>query len=230
MRRFTREASRLINLIESDAGRPIEHISDNLEFQNLAEASRRVLSTLSPVDEEVRTKDGHWYRMRVMIHRTEEQAIEGVVLTFVNIDAQKRAQEDVERLSAGAVASSKRFAESIVDTVRESLLVLDTEQRIVTANRRFYETFGTSPGETEGKILFELGSRQWDIPALRKLLQEAAQQGKTFEDYPVEHRFPEIGFKRMLLNGRLLREEQQEESKILLAIEDVTGSSDSYRE
>jgi two-component system CheB/CheR fusion protein len=228
--RFTREATRLINLIDSDLGRPIEHISNNLEFQNLAETSRRVLSALSPLDQEVRTQDGHWYRMRVMVHRTEDQVIEGVVLTFANIDDQKKAQGDVERLNAEAVASAKRFAESIVDTVRESLLVLDGEKRVVTANRRFYETFGTTRGETEGKILFELGNRQWDIAELHKLLEETVQQGKMFEDYPVDHRFPEVGFKRMRLNGRLLREGQEGETKILLAIEDVTGSSNSSRE
>ncbi|MEJ2725717.1 MAG: PAS domain S-box protein, partial [Deltaproteobacteria bacterium] len=162
---------------------------------------------------------------RVMLHRTEEQVIEGVVLTFVNIDDQKKAQEDVERLNARAVASAKSFAESIIDTVRESLLVLDRQNRVVTANRRFYETFGTARDETEGKVLFELGNRQWDIPELRKLLEETIEQGKSFEDYPVEHRFPEIGLKRMRLNGRVLREDQEGEIKILLAIEDVTGSS-----
>jgi two-component system, chemotaxis family, CheB/CheR fusion protein len=94
---------------------------------------------------------------------------------------------------------------------------------VVTANRRFYETFMTTPEQVERKNLFELGHRQWDIPELRKLLQETVEQDKIFEDYLVEHHFPEIGFKRMLLNGRMLREEQKEENKTLLAIEDVTG-------
>ena len=222
VQRFTSEATRLTNLIDADVNRPIEHISTNLEVENLAEKSRQVLKTLLPFDQEIRTRDGHWYHMRIMIHRTTEQMIQGVVLTFVNIDPQKASQEEVEKLTAREVASARRFAESIVDTVRESLLVLDPERRVITANRRFYETFGTSPEETEGKVLFELGNRQWDIPALRELLRETAEKGKVFQDYLVEHRFPEIGFKRMLLNGRILREAQGE-TKILLAIEDVTG-------
>ncbi|PKN66297.1 MAG: hypothetical protein CVU57_06400 [Deltaproteobacteria bacterium HGW-Deltaproteobacteria-15] len=224
VQRFTSEATRLTNLIDTDLGRPIEHISTNLDIENLLEKSRQVLKSLRPFDQEVRTKDDHCYHMRIMVHRSGEKMIQGVVLTFVNIDAQKSAQEEVEKLTAREVASARRFAESIVDTVRESLLVLDPERRVITANRRFYETFGTSPDETEGRVLFDLGNRQWDIPALRELLQETAERAKTFQDFLVEHQFPEIGFKRMLLNGRIFREERGE-SRILLAIDDVTDSA-----
>jgi len=181
-----------------------------------------VLKTLSSVDEEIRSKDGHWYHMRIMVHRPDEHAIEGVVLTFVNIDAQKKSQEELEKMSAKAVSSAERFAENIVDTVRESLLVLDSQMRVVTANRGFYDTFRTTSDKTEKNNLFELGSRQWDIPELRKLLHEIIEQDKSFQDYLVEHRFPEIGFKRMLLNARLLRDEGGNEDRLLLAIEDVT--------
>ena len=77
----------------------------------------------------------------------------------------------------------------------------------------------------EGKILFELGNSQWNIPELRRLLKETAEQHKAFENYPVEHRFSKIGLKKMLLNGRHLREEDPSQNKILLAIEDVTDKS-----
>ncbi len=220
--RFTPEATRLLNLIGSDVGRPLDHIAHNLEYDDLAKTARQVLKTLSGVDEEIRSKDGHWYHMRIMVHRPDEHAIEGVVLTFVNIDAQKKSQEELEKMSAKAVSSAERFAENIVDTVRESLLVLDSQMRVVTANRGFYDTFRTTSDKTEKNNLFELGSRQWDIPELRKLLHEIIEQDKSFQDYLVEHRFPEIGFKRMLLNARLLRDEGGNEDRLLLAIEDVT--------
>ncbi|MBS3733053.1 MAG: PAS domain-containing protein, partial [Desulfobacterales bacterium] len=98
VRRFTNEANRLINLIDKDVGRPIEHISHNLEYDRLIQNIRQVLKHLSPVEEEIRTRDGHWYRMRIMAHRTGKNIIEGVVLTFINIDPQKQAQNEMEKL------------------------------------------------------------------------------------------------------------------------------------
>ncbi len=222
LRRFTPEATHVLNLIDSDVGRPLGHITHNLEYDDLAKNAHQVLKTLSGVDEEVRSKDGHWYRMRIMVFRPDEHIIEGVVLTFVNIDAQKKSQEELEKMSAKAVSTAERFAENIVDTVRESLLVLDRQMRVVTANRSFYDTFRTTPDKTERNRLFELGDGQWDIPELRQLLDEIIEKHKTFQDYLVGHRFPEIGFKRMLLNARLLRDEDSRDDRVLLAIEDVT--------
>jgi two-component system CheB/CheR fusion protein len=220
--RFTKAVNRLINLIDSDVGRPLEHISDNLDVADLSEKAAGVLKSLIPFESEVTTDDGHWYRMNIMVHRREEHLIEGVVLTFVNIDAQKRAQQKIEEMRSREIQSSKRFAESIVETVGEALLVLDEKMRVVTANRRFFDHFDTNPEETEGKSLLELGNGQWNIPELHRLLQETAEQHKVFEGYPIEHRFPKIGLRKMLLNGRHLREEDPGQNKILLAIEDVT--------
>ncbi len=220
--RFTKAVTRLINLIESDVGRPLEHFSDNLDGEDLSDKAALVLKSLTPFESEVKTEDGHWYRMNIRIHRREEHIIEGVVLTFANIDAQKRAQQEIEAMKSREAQSARRFAESIVDTVGEALLVLDEQMRVVTANRRFFNHFGTDREETEGKSLFELGNGQWNIPELRRLLEETTEQRKAFEDYPVEHRFTKIGLRKMLLNGCHLREEDPTQNKILLAIEDVT--------
>jgi two-component system CheB/CheR fusion protein len=93
VKRFTKEAGVLINLIDTDAGRPIGHISHNLNFENLAHTTREVLQSLSSFEAEVQTKSGNWYRMTILVHRTDEHVIEGVVLTFINIDMQKKAQQ-----------------------------------------------------------------------------------------------------------------------------------------
>jgi PAS domain S-box-containing protein len=156
-----------------------------------------------------------------MIHRREEHIIEGVVLTFANIDAQKRAQQEIEAMKSREAQSARRFAESIVETVGEALLVLDDQMRVITANRRFFDHFGMNREDTEGKSLFELGNGQWNIPELRRLLKKTAELRKAFEDYPVEHRFTKIGLRKLLLNGRHLREEDSTQNKILLAIKDV---------
>jgi len=114
------------------------------------------------------------------------------------------------------------FAESIIETVREPLLVLDTELRVIFANPAFYRTFEVSPEETEDRFIYDLGNRQWDIPRLRKLLEEIIPLRKAFEEFEVEHDFPRIGHKVMLLNARLIPSKGQQPSMILLAIEDIT--------
>jgi len=222
VRRFTDEAARLVNLIETDVGRPLGHISNKLVQAGLSEKAGQVLKSLVPIEEEVKTEDGHWYRMNIMVYRKEKRVIEGVVLTFVNIDKQKKVQQQIEEEAKKNLQSAKRFAESIVDTVRESLLVLDEDLRVVTANRRYYENFQTDPNKTEGRLLFDLGDGQFDIPELHHLLKKICEEQESFGDYEVEHMFPKIGAKKMLLNGRHLEEEDRSLNKILLAIEDVT--------
>ena len=125
------------------------------------------------------------------------------------------------------MSASRRFAECIVDTVRECLLVLDDEMRVVTANRSFYQTFGIESDATEGANLFELEGGQWDIRKLRSLLQQTLEQENTFEGFRIEHAFPGIGFKRLVLNGRTLRDDLSEEKRVLLAMEDRTGQADN---
>jgi two-component system CheB/CheR fusion protein len=123
------------------------------------------------------------------------------------------------------IASARRLAENIIDTVRESLLVLDGQMHVLSANQHFYNTFNTVAEQIEGQSLFELGGRLWDIPTLRTLLETIAQDGQAFEGYRIEHRFGQLGCKRLLLNGRLLREESGEGGKILVAIEDITDKT-----
>ena len=113
-------------------------------------------------------------------------------------------------------------ADSIVNTLREPLLVLDTGLRIVSANRSFYRTFEVTREETEGCRIYELGSHQWDIPRLRELLETIVPANAHFEDFEVDHTFPTIGHKTMLLNARRLERTNGEPWLILLAIEDIT--------
>src|SRR5256886_14807049 len=97
------------------------------------------------------------------------------------------------------------YALNIADTVREPLLILDTTLRVRSANRAFYQTFHVSPKETENRLIYELGNGQWDIPALRTLLEEIIPQSSVFNDFELEHTFPMIGRRVMLLNARKLR-------------------------
>jgi PAS domain-containing protein len=109
-----------------------------------------------------------------------------------------------------------------VDTVREPLLILDADLRVESANRAFCEAFTVEPQETEGELLYDVGDGQWDVPELRELLEEILPQETAFDDFELEHDFPELGQRRMLLNARELRRGESDERLILLAIEDAT--------
>src|SRR3989339_608843 len=115
------------------------------------------------------------------------------------------------------------YAESIIDTIREPLLVLDKDLRVVSASRSFYNTFKVKEKETEKKLVYELGNGQWNIPALKTLLTNILPKKSVFQSYEIEHEFTTIGKKNMILNARELKREGSEDRLILLAIEDVTG-------
>src|SRR3984957_7179991 len=119
------------------------------------------------------------------------------------------------------VEDIETYAQDIVDTVREPLLILDTTLRVRSANRAFYQTFQVSSEETENRLIYELGNGQWDIPALRTLLEDIIPTSSVFNDFELEHTFPIIGRRIMLLNGRKLRPGSHTEL-LVLAMEDVT--------
>ncbi len=132
--------------------------------------------------------------MRIVPYRTTDNIIDGVVVTFSDITDFKRMGE--------RMIDRAEYAEGIIRTVRESLLVLNNDLKIVSANPSFYRTFQVTPEETEGKTLYDLGNGQWNIPALRKLLEELLPRNTPIEGFQMEHEFPAIGKRRMLLNAR----------------------------
>jgi len=150
--------------------------------------------------------------------KTKEQFINELVELRRRI-AELEALEDAHKR---AEQETREYAESIVETVREGLLVLDADLRVISANRSFYETFKVKPGETEGQFLYDLGNRGWDIPKLRELLEEILPTDTTFDNFEVEHEFKTIGRRVMHLNARRIYRKTNETHLILLAIEDVT--------
>jgi PAS domain S-box-containing protein len=121
-----------------------------------------------------------------------------------------------------AVEEARRYAESIVETVREPLLVLDADLKIISANRSFYTTFKVTPAETVGSLIYDLGNKQWDIPKLRELLEKVLPEKEAFDGFEVTHDFQDIGHKIMLLNACRIYRKDIGAKMILLAIEDIT--------
>jgi len=120
------------------------------------------------------------------------------------------------------VADARALASAIVDTVREPVLVLDNELRVIAASRSFYSTFGVSLEQTQGRLLYTLGDGQWDIPKLHVLLEKIIPERGTMEDYEVEHEFPHLGRRTMCLNARQVFYEGGAGATILLGMEDIT--------
>ncbi len=121
-----------------------------------------------------------------------------------------------------SVDEAREYAESIINTVREPLIALDQDLRVVKVSRSFYDVFKVKPEETMGQLIYDLGNKQWDIPKLRELLETILPQKTTFDNYEVEHDFAAIGRRIMLLNARQIQRVLGKERIILLAIEDIT--------
>ncbi|MFA6506751.1 MAG: chemotaxis protein CheB [Treponemataceae bacterium] len=214
--RFTPAVVNVINLIQSDVGRPVGHIVSNLYgYDSLVEDTQTVLDSLIPKEITVRTKVGIWYLMRILPYRTLENVIKGAVITFIDITERKKMEAVLRETQV-------KLSEGIVATVREPLLVLDESLRVVSANRAFYTNFQVGADMTIGRTLYDLGNHQWEIPALRKLLEEILPQNTVVTDYEVSHVFEKIGKRTMLINARCLFSESGSSELFLLAIGDIT--------
>ncbi len=150
---------------------------------------------------------------RVMLLNARKLHAELVLLAMEDVTERRRSQALLEQIET--------YAQDVVDTVREPLLILDSSLRVHSANRAFYQTFHVSSEETENRLIYELGNGQWDIPDLRTLLEDIVPKSSVFNDFELEHDFPVIGRRVMLLNARKLRQGSHAEL-LVLAMEDVT--------
>jgi PAS domain S-box-containing protein len=126
------------------------------------------------------------------------------------------------RKETGDLSEALEYAESIVATIHEPLVVLDADLKILSANDAFYRTFLAKPAETEGRLIYDIGNRDWDIPQLRRLLEDILPKNTSFEHFEVNHDFPGLGRRTMILNARRVHDGGNRTQRVLLAIEDVT--------
>lgn len=159
-----------------------------------------------------------------------------ILLAIEDITERREIEDGLEKarkeLAATKISGdeAREYAESIINTVREPLIALDQDLRVVTASRSFYVVFKVKPEETVGQLIYDLGNKQWDIPKLRELLGTILPQKTTFDNYEVEHDFATIGRRIMLLNARQIHRVLGKERIILLAIEDITEKMRLQRE
>jgi two-component system, chemotaxis family, CheB/CheR fusion protein len=207
IRRFTRAMEPFLNLIASDVGRSVTDLQPQLELPDLR---RLLLDAMEKGDRkprDIRDSHGRWYSLRILPSMGPDGKTDGAVLMLIDIDAAKRGLD---------------FAEAIVETVREPLVILNQNLQVVKANRAFYETFRTAREETENRLIYDLGNEQWNIPKLRELLESILPAHSTFRDFEVTHDFEHVGRKVMLLNASEIYNPNAQARTILLAIEDAT--------
>jgi two-component system CheB/CheR fusion protein len=170
----------------------------------------------------VQDREGRWHVLRIRPYRTVDHKIDGAVLLFLDIDAAKKASIESEE--------ARGLSDAVVDTVRHPILVLDSGLRVQRANEPFYREFQVRPEETENRLLYELGDRGWEIPQLKKLLEEILPKNTRFDNFEVQHSFPRVGPKTILLYGRRIFFKHTRDPRILLCMEDVTQRRKSETE
>ncbi|MBI3469754.1 MAG: PAS domain-containing protein [Candidatus Solibacter usitatus] len=214
IRRFTPAAEKTMHLIPSDVGRPFTDIAVGLSVPDWVQVFGQMSEHLQTVEREVQDQEGHWYTLRVRPYRTGDHRIEGVMIVLLDVDAVRRSLLEARE--------ALDYAQAIVETVREPLLVLDSELRIHSANSAFYRLFRTYTAETEWRLLAEVQGGQWDQAPFRKLLEAVASQDAPFNDLEMEQEIPPLGRRRLLVNARRIRREGANPTLILLAMEDIT--------
>jgi len=209
LRRMTPAAAKLCGLGEGDLGRSIGDLTGVVEGLDLRDAIQGVMAELSPMTCPVKGGDGRWYQLTVRPYLTTDRRIDGAVLTLFDVDDARRSQRILE--------AARDYAQSIVDTVRAALVVLDTDLRIRSANRAFYGMTRSIPEATSGRSLRDLGGLDWNTEALRRRL-ESLGEGEELDGFPVERETSGTGVRSFVINARRI----EGRSEILLAIEDVT--------
>ncbi len=213
IRRFTPMAEQAFNLITSDVGRPFSDIQTNIGVPNLMSLIIEVMDTLIPFEQDVQNRSGHWDILRIRPYRTTDNVIDGVVISLFDIDLLKH--------SVIELSFSRNYANAIIETLRQPLIVLDDYLQVVTANHAFYTVFQMSADLTEHQSLFDLGEGEWNIPKLRSLLNDILTLDVSVQDYEITQNFAQLGTRTMLLNACQI-EQANQGKMILIAIEDIT--------
>ena len=220
LRRMTTTAEKVLHLVPSDIGRLIGDL--NLAFANeeIMDLVTDVIRTQTAQEREVRGRHGRWFTVHINPYLAEGNRISGAVITLIDIDTLKGIQESLRKIA--------EFSRAIVETVRDPLVVLDRELSIDTANQAFCRLFALPRDAVVGKRIYDLNQGQWDIPELKRLLDDIPKTGSLFDNFEVTRDVPGIGRRSVLLNARGLESSEQPSRMIVLAISDITEQKRVY--
>lgn len=212
LRRFTPSAAARFALKAVDLGRPLRAL-DGVPA-GLGKHVAETIAENKPVSLEVKDPSDRWTAVRIAPYVGPSDSVEGAILSFYDIDAKRRAES--------VVKEARDFAEAIVRTVRDGLLVADAELHIVRANEAFYGLFRTSEAEVLGRSVFDLSAGQWNTPIMHNRLDDMAERNSTFDGLEMTHEIAGYGRRTFLVGGRTLREPGVDAIRILISIRDIT--------
>jgi len=214
IRRFSAQAEKQFNLLATDIGRSLSRVRHSLDIADLDAIVEEVIASVHESEREVRDKDGRWFSLLVRPYLTLDNKLDGAVLVLVSIDEQKRVEQ--------ALADGRDYAEAVIRTALDPLLILTADLCVRSANDAFYRAFKLSPAEANGHSLFELDRGSWNIPELRNLLNDIIPRDSFFDHFDVTHNFERIGRRTVLLNARTLLQSEGKTKLVLLGLRDVT--------
>ncbi len=215
IRLFTPMAEKAFNLIETDIGRPFNDLRLALRVLDLNKMILDVINNLVSKEMEVQDERGHWFLMRIRPYLTAEKKIDGAVLSFLDIDAIVRSKREIEK--------SHDYSQTVMSTMSEPLIVLDADMRVVSANRAFCQAYSVAEAEIDRKDVFEVSKIGWDVlPMLRERLAQVLNDGSVINDWSVEHEFPGVGLRALILNARPVRSKAEGPKLVVVTLDDIT--------
>jgi two-component system, chemotaxis family, CheB/CheR fusion protein len=214
IRFFTPAAKSLFRVIATDIGRPLADLARRINDTRLLADAGVVLAGRVPPSREVEADNGAWYTRRILPYRTQDAPVAGVVITFADISERKTAERAIE--------AARSYSDSIINTIRQPLVVLDDELYVISASRSFYSTFSVEPEQTVSRQLDAVDEGRLDIPALRGFLDRLRLGEGVIEDHEIDVDLPPRGMRSLLVSALKIYDEPLAARKILLAIEDIT--------
>ncbi len=212
IRRFTPMVERVFNVIQSDIGRPITDIKPNIDVPDLENLILETIESVRTIEREVQDRSGHWYSLRVRPYRTIDNRIDGAVLILVDIGSLKSTVEDLK--------DSHSFNETIVDTITQPVVFLDSQMRVRKCNRAYLRAFQVKEDEVIKGSFFEISDGCWNSPMLKALLSDVIPKNAHITDYQYDHEFPKVGRRSVILNARRIQRDGA--VNLMLILDDVT--------
>jgi two-component system CheB/CheR fusion protein len=211
IKRFTPAMTDVFNLIQTDIGRPVSDLRSKLTYPELVADAKVVLKNLGVKEKMVKDHHGNWFQARIAPYRTMDNVIGGLMITFINVNEQTKIHDQL----MGTIGT----LEWLQGVIEKPSVRLDGELRVVSANTAFYRMFKVTAGQTERRFVYDLGDRQWDNPALKKKLREAAGGGVELDRFAFDLRVPGFGKRSARLSARRIPQIGADSQEILLVIE-----------
>jgi two-component system CheB/CheR fusion protein len=214
IRFFTPTSSKMFNLVDTDAGRPISDISIINIVPDFEQKLKETMKNLTPQQMQVQDNKNRWFELNLRPYLTAEKKIDGVVMSFIDIDAILQQKAEIEK--------SRNFSQTIVATIREPLIVIDANWRIALANPSFYKTFKIEPKKVEQLNIWDLSNHEWGIPELKQATEKVLSSGSPIQDLEIRNDFSKIGMKILKMNISRIVSVESKEKMVLITMDDVT--------